>query len=236
MDSGPRKPRGKGIPAFSHPSFIQLGARCDSGFSSVPFAPSIMRLLLPLLHLPAFHLLLGFCAPTAAETSQGCRGDRHNHAHTCRALASVLPDRVSFPGDEAYHASVSSYAFVQQQTQKPSCVVRPSTAAEVASALDVLRESPTTPFAVRSGGHATNRGFSNTDGGVAVDLRAFNSVDLLDDGVTVSVGTGATWGDVYPVLDAHSRSLNGARASDVGVGGFLSGGNTFAYSMHLPQS
>ncbi|KAL2751866.1 hypothetical protein ACRALDRAFT_1066341 [Sodiomyces alcalophilus JCM 7366] len=178
-----------------------------------------MRLVLPLLHLRALYLLLEFCTPSAAESCNGGHTVR-----TCRDLASLLPDRVSFPGEEGYNASVSSYAYVQQQTQTPLCIVKPSTAAQVASVLDVLRESPTTAFAVRSGGHATNRGFSNIDGGVTVDLSSINTVDLLDDGVTVSVGTGATWGDVYPVLDAHSRSLNGGRASDVGVGGFLSGG------------
>ncbi|RYP10560.1 hypothetical protein DL765_008064 [Monosporascus sp. GIB2] len=75
-----------------------------------------------------------------------------------------------------------------------------------------------------SGGHGTNHGYSNIDGGVTLDLTSLNNVDVLENGVTVSVGTGASWGDVYLVLDAHNRSLNGGRASDVGVGGFLSGG------------
>ncbi|ROT37817.1 FAD-binding domain-containing protein [Sodiomyces alkalinus F11] len=182
-----------------------------------------MRPLSSGLHLRALHLLLAFCTPV---TSQCPNGDQ-----TCRVLASRLPDQVTFPGDEGYDASLSSYAYLQQQTQSPSCVVKPTSAAEVAFILDVLRESPSTTFAVRSGGHATNRGFSNIDGGVTIDLGSLNKVDVHDDGVTVSVGTGATWGHVYPVLDAHNRSLNGGRASDVGVGGFLSGGGIGFFSL-----
>lgn len=142
----------------------------------------------------------------------------------CAALGSRLPRQVAFPGDRAYSASESSYAYANQQTQKPSCIVKPTRAADVSLVVKTLREYPGSPFAIRSGGHATNRGFSNIDGGVTVDLTSLNTVQLLEDGVTVSVGTGALWGDVYSVLDAHNRSLNGGRASRVGVGGLLSGG------------
>ncbi|GAB1315266.1 Bifunctional solanapyrone synthase [Madurella fahalii] len=142
----------------------------------------------------------------------------------CTTLASLLPNRVAFPGDGAYNASTASYAYANQQTQRPSCIVRPSSTADVSLVVKSLREAPQVPFAIRSGGHATNRGFSNIDGSVTVDLTSINAVRVREDGVTVSIGTGATWGDVYPVLDARKRSLNGGRASNVGVGGLLSGG------------
>lgn len=149
---------------------------------------------------------------------------------TCQTLSSLLPKAVFVPADAAYSSSAASYAYLQQQAQRPSCIVKPSNAAEVSSAIKILGSS-TTPFAVRSGGHATNSGFSNIDGGVTLDLTSLNDVGIFQDGahVTASVGTGATWGDVYEVLDTHGRSLNGGRASGVGVGGFLSGGCTTLY-------
>lgn len=143
----------------------------------------------------------------------------------CAALGSLLPRQLALPGDSAYTTSESSYAYANQQTQKPSCIVKPTCAADVSLVVKTLRKYPGSPFAIRSGGHATNRGFSNIDGGVTVDLTSLNTVRLLGDGVTVSVGTGALWGDVYSGLDRHNRSLNGGRASGVGVGGLLSGGN-----------
>lgn len=143
---------------------------------------------------------------------------------TCGILVSMLPGKVFVPKDAAYQSSEASYAYVQEQIQSPSCIVKPSSASDISSAIKTLVDS-STAFAIRSGGHASNRGFSNVDGGITLDLTAINSVVLLDDDVTVSIGTGATWAEVYPVLDARGRSLNGGRASGVGVGGFLSGGN-----------
>ncbi|OAQ59558.2 FAD binding domain-containing protein [Pochonia chlamydosporia 170] len=142
----------------------------------------------------------------------------------CADISSRLPGKVTYPGDKAYNISEKSYAYANQQTQQPSCIVQPTTTEDVATAVKLLKKAPQVSFAVRSGGHATNRGFSNIDGGVTLDLTAINSVNIQADGVTVSVGTGASWGDVYLVLDAAKRSLNGGRASGVGVGGFLTGG------------
>jgi FAD/FMN-containing dehydrogenase len=152
---------------------------------------------------------------------------------TCQILSSLLHGRVYFPGEEAYHASVTSYFYMQQQDQTPTCVIKPVSAEEVSRVVITLGNSSMTTFAIRSGGHSTNRGFSNVDGGITIDLTAINTVSILPDDVTVSVGAGAVWADVYSVLDSQNRSLNGARASGVGVGGFLSGGNVFKGALHL---
>ncbi|KAI1262133.1 hypothetical protein F5Y18DRAFT_430367 [Xylariaceae sp. FL1019] len=57
-----------------------------------------------------------------------------------------------------------------------------------------------------------------------MDITLLNDVRYNGEERTVSIGTGAYWGDVYPVLYSLNRSLNGGRASGVGAGGFLSGG------------
>ncbi|KAI1657942.1 FAD-binding domain-containing protein [Daldinia decipiens] len=164
-------------------------------------------------------LTLCFLTPFVFSTSI-----EWNSNLACQILASKINNRVFFPGGAEYNASVFSYAYVQQQILKPSCIVKPSDSAEVATTLKALRRSPATQFAIRSGGHGTNGGFSNIDSGVTVDMTSIHGVDILEDGITASIGTGALWGDVYAVLDTHNRSLNGGRASGVGIGGFLSGG------------
>lgn len=74
------------------------------------------------------------------------------------------------------------------------------------------------------------KGASNIDGGVTVDLRAINQIDLNDDRSLASIGTGATWDAVYDTLDPLELSINGGRAAGVGVGGLTLGGGISYYS------
>ncbi|KAG8737199.1 hypothetical protein FRC10_008464 [Ceratobasidium sp. 414] len=87
-----------------------------------------------------------------------------------------------------------------------------------------------TPFGIRSGGHATNPGFSSTPG-VQIALFKFSEVTYrpaqrADDGSvgTVDIGSGLVWDDVYGVLEPYNVTVVGGRVSGVGVGGFTLGG------------
>lgn len=71
-------------------------------------------------------------------------------------------------------------------------------------------------FAVRSGGHTPWAGAANSAGGVVIDLRSLNAIELDVDHSTVSVGVGASWDMVYTKLDPLGLSVNGARAASVG--------------------
>lgn len=81
-------------------------------------------------------------------------------------------------------------------------------------------------FAVRSGGHASFAGAANIQGGVTIDLSSLDAIELKGQGSlpVVSVGTGATWGQVYSHLDGMGLTVSGGRASSVGVGGLSIGG------------
>jgi FAD/FMN-containing dehydrogenase len=68
-----------------------------------------------------------------------------------------LPGRVHLPDDEAYEASIASYAYVQTRLS-PACIVRPEPAGDVATAVGILGESGVR-FAVRGGGHNVNAGY-----------------------------------------------------------------------------
>lgn len=80
------------------------------------------------------------------------------------------------------------------------------------------------PFAVRSGGHSPNPGFSSIQDGILIDLFQLNEITVSDDRETVSVGPGQRWGDVYNTLDAYDVSVIGGRIPNVGVGGLILGG------------
>ncbi len=121
-------------------------------------------------------------------------------------------------GSTAYEASVASYFSQQQQAVQPACVVSPQTTQDVSTAIRILTSHTDgqCKFSIRSGGHASWAGASNIAGGVVIDIRALNSVDVHSDTSTVSVGAGAAWDDVYAKLDPVGLSVNGGRAAEVG--------------------
>ena len=80
------------------------------------------------------------------------------------------------------------------------------------------------PFAVRSGGHSPNPGWSSIQDGILISLEKLNTVSLSKDRTFASVGPGARWGEVFATLDAQQAVVVGTRLPDVGVGGSLLGG------------
>jgi hypothetical protein len=85
-------------------------------------------------------------------------------------------------------------------------------------------------FAVSAGGHTSNPGFSNIEGGVTIDLLSLNSIQLKENGKAVWIGPGARWGDVYRDIEPERKTVAGARISHVGVGGFVLGGGISWYA------
>jgi FAD binding domain len=84
-----------------------------------------------------------------------------------------------------------------------------------------------TPFAVKSGGHSLNPGFSSTSG-VHISLRRMDDIIVYEDSKTVEIGAGLTWIDVYAYLVPKGINVVGARLGTVGVGGYtLGGGDSF---------
>lgn len=122
---------------------------------------------------------------------------------------------------------MASYYSAQQQTIRPSCILFPQTTRDVSEAVKILGKHAVEGshgFAIKSGGHTSWAGSSNIAGGVTLDLRRLNSIDVSVDGKTVQVGAGATWDAVYRKLDPLGRSVAGGRVAGVGVGGLTLGG------------
>jgi len=80
-----------------------------------------------------------------------------------------------------------------------------------------------TPFGVKSGGHATNRGFSSTRG-VQISLTRFDTFNVNSEAQTVELGPSLLWDDVYRRLDPYGVTVIGGRIPGVGVGGLMLGG------------
>ncbi|RHZ72756.1 hypothetical protein CDV55_105257 [Aspergillus turcosus] len=153
----------------------------------------------------------------------------------CLALSKVLGDKVSFPRTSRYRSCIDSYFSQQNSNLQPLCIVSPTTVEDVSIAITTITSTSAAPdgncqFAIRSGGHTSFGGACNIANGITIDLRALNSIEVSDDRSTVSVGVGASWGDVYAFLDPLGLSVAGGRAAQVGVGGLTIGGGISYFS------
>ncbi|KAL8981373.1 MAG: hypothetical protein Q9205_003823 [Flavoplaca limonia] len=88
-------------------------------------------------------------------------------------------------------------------------------------------------FAVRSGGHSPNPGFSSIDNpGILVDLQKLNQIEVSQDRKVASLGPGGRWGDVLAALDPYDVSVIGGRIPQVGVAGVIIGGIVTRFDLY----
>lgn len=114
----------------------------------------------------------------------------------------------------------------------PSCILVPKSTPEVAAIIRVLNTNKE-KFAVKSGGHNPNKGFSSIQGGPLISLKALNQVSYDAVSSTAKIGPGNRWSDVAKFLEPHGVVVASGRVGHVGVGGYLSGGMCKSYSMQL---
>ncbi|KAK3709798.1 hypothetical protein LTR37_010626 [Vermiconidia calcicola] len=147
---------------------------------------------------------------------------------SCTLLGHILPrNQVLFPSDESYKTVNDRWSLTAKL--EPSCVVLPTSAQDVSSALKVL-VTRSTLFAVKSKGHNAITGFNNINGGVTIDLSWINETTLAKDRSLVRLGSGAAWVDAYRKLNSQGVSFPGGRCSTTGVGGLTLGGGISFYS------
>jgi FAD/FMN-containing dehydrogenase len=95
--------------------------------------------------------------------------------------------------------------------------VEPTTSADVSLIIKALAKSKV-KFAVRGGGYTLNPGAANIASAITINLRSINQVTFNTVTKLVSIGGGAKWGEIYPILDTLGLATSGGRVSVVGVG------------------
>ncbi|KAK4220715.1 bifunctional solanapyrone synthase [Podospora fimiseda] len=120
----------------------------------------------------------------------------------------------------SYKSSTQHWFLSSDDT--PACVIKVNSPQDVSEVLKVIAATRT-PFAVYSGGHASNPGFSSTPG-IHIDLANLNQIILSPDKSTVEIGFGLTWNEVYQDLIPQGVNVVGGRVIGPGVGGFTLGG------------
>ncbi|KAL5340068.1 hypothetical protein BJX70DRAFT_397084 [Aspergillus crustosus] len=150
--------------------------------------------------------------------------------NACNALNHLFgSNKVFVERSPDYQNVTKSYWSAQQGEVRPACVFAPTVDTEV-SILVLLSQRTNCPFAAKSGGHAAFAGASSSQGGVTVLLQELNEITLNRDKSIASIGPGNRWGQVYKALEPHGLAVVGGRASEIGVGGLLTGGGISYFS------
>jgi len=124
------------------------------------------------------------------------------------------------PDDPGYGAA--RVVFVGGFDARPALIVRPADVADVAQAIQLARESGL-ELAVRSGGHS-GAGHSTVEGGIVLDLRDLDGIDIDAPGRTVWAGTGLTARELTTAVGAHGLAIGFGDTGSVGIGGLTLGG------------
>jgi FAD/FMN-containing dehydrogenase len=161
-------------------------------------------------------------------------------------LNAQLPkEAVILQSDIAGFQQALNYSWAQPIRETiPSCIVRPANTAQLATTVAVLKQEHDRRgqadqvqdrgfFAVRSGGASTTLGAATLQDGVVIDLSLFCDVVLAADGLSVSIGAGARFIDVYRKLDEKGLVTIGGRVPPIGVGGLCLQGKILGFLQPL---
>jgi len=106
--------------------------------------------------------------------------------------------------------------------RRPALIARCASVADVQATLAFAR-AQALPVAVRGGGHSAS-GLSASEGGVVIDLRQMNQVEIDPEARTARAGGGTTWGQFDAATAAHGLATTGGVISTTGIGGLTLGG------------
>lgn len=106
--------------------------------------------------------------------------------------------------------------------RRPALITRCASVEDVQAALAFARAEGL-PVAVRGGGHNA-AGLACPEGGLVIDLKMMNHVEVDPETRTARAGGGTTWGQFDAATQAHGLATTGGAISTTGIGGLTLGG------------
>lgn len=106
--------------------------------------------------------------------------------------------------------------------RRPALIVQVADAGDVSAAIEYARAGQL-ELAVRSGGHSVC-GHGSSAGGIVIDTRGLNTLDIADDGSSVWAGAGLNAGQVTTELEKRKLIVGFGDAATVGISGITLGG------------
>ena len=135
-------------------------------------------------------------------------------------LASSLRGRVVTRRDTAYDEMRT--VALGNFDRRPAAVIRVANVSDVAAVINFARATDL-ELAVRSGGHSVG-GHSGTEGGLVIDLRDLDGIEIDHASSTVWAGAGLTSGEVTRAVEQHGLIVGFGDSGSVGIGGLTLGG------------
>lgn len=95
--------------------------------------------------------MLSLVAPLLLQAAAAASVKRQSNSNGCDALSEHVPNTIYYRGDDVYNYESTQF-WSNNELMDPECVFRPTTADEVAQAVQIMQDT-NTQFAVRGGGH-----------------------------------------------------------------------------------
>jgi len=139
--------------------------------------------------------------------------------HSIDRLRDTVKGAVIGPDDPDYEAMRSViYGGIDP---RPAVIVRVADAADIAAVIEVAKEA-SVPLAVRSGGHSGS-GHSSVDGGIVIDVRDLDGLDIDPVARTAWAGSGVTAAQYTTAAAEHKLATGFGDTGSVGLGGLVTG-------------
>jgi FAD/FMN-containing dehydrogenase len=135
-------------------------------------------------------------------------------------LRTDIRGRVIAPDEPDYDAS--RRMFLGDIDERPGVIVRVADALDVSRVIATARDTGL-DLAVRCGGHSP-AGHSTTSGGIVLDLRAMNALEIDADTRTAWAETGLTAGEYTRAAGTLGLATGFGDTASVGIGGITLGG------------
>jgi hypothetical protein len=133
----------------------------------------------------------------------------------CSAISSTGTQTLTLAADSLnpeFIYTQSHYWSAANADLYPTCEVFPTTAEEVSDIVSIIQSAGSdVNFAVKSGGHNPNVGYSSTDGGILISMSNLSSTVLSSDQQTADVGPGARWVQVVEALEPYGVTVVSGR-------------------------
>ncbi len=146
--------------------------------------------------------------------------NRHIDQGALDQLRKVFSGEILLPEHPDYNSIRK--IFNAMIDKRPSIITRCANAQDVVSAVSFGREQGL-EISIRSGGHHV-AGWSVTDGGLMIDMRRMNKVEVDPSSRTAQAGGGAIWAKVDRACQPYDLVTTGGAVSTLGVAGFTLGG------------
>lgn len=137
-----------------------------------------------------------------------------------RELEAACPQRVIPPDHPAYDRL--RLLFNGMYDVRPRLICLPRDSGELVRAIRAARAAGIRT-ALRGGGHSI-AGAGSVAGGLVIDLRLLDGVEVSPGQRTVTVGGGATWNQLDLATSLHGLATTGGTFDTTGVGGLTLGG------------